>query len=301
MFNDNGIDAGDRLHVDVSRIGNSQVRNALRDTFHHLGYRYSEFDAFWPLFANGQAQRIPANALVCGDLSHIVRAYTSTQKHRWIAAIRETRPHILAFVRTKADRFYASWVDDLVRTSDLRVSVCRYSQGARGSLANCVNEAVTSLEPESILDVRYSRADQSLWIAFGDGLSGSVQPGEIGFADPGELCLETATVAPYHAGVQVLDRDGHVVDIDGGSLRAVLDGAFARKIVLQAESSNREIGERLKGRRLKAGVTQVQLAERSGLDQAIISKLERGRHQPRWDTIQRYANGLGLAPENLLA
>jgi DNA-binding XRE family transcriptional regulator len=70
------------------------------------------------------------------------------------------------------------------------------------------------------------------------------------------------------------------------SLHAVLDGAFTRRIVLQAESSSRQI-ERLKGQRLKAGVTQVQLAERSGLDQAIISKLERGRHQPRWNTIQR--------------
>ena len=230
-----------------------------------------------------------------------MRAYTSTQKYRWIAAIRETRPHILAFVRTKADHFYAPWVDDLVRTSDLRVSVCRYSRGSRASLANCVNEAVSSLDPESILDVRYSRSDHSLWIAFGDGLSGSVRPGEIGFDDPLELSLETATVAPYHSGVQVLDRAGEVVDIDGGSLRAVLDGAFARKIVLQAESSDRQIGERLKGRRQKAGVTQVQLAERSGLDQAIISKLERGKHQPRWDTIQRYANGLGVAPESLLA
>jgi DNA-binding XRE family transcriptional regulator len=301
MFNGNDSAAGDRLHVDVSRIGNAQVRNALRDTFDHLGYRYSEFDGFWPLFSTGEAQRIPANSLVCGDLSHIVRAYASTQKYRWIAAIRETRPHILAFVRTKADHFYAPWVDDLVRTSDLRVSVCRYSQGSRTSLANCVNEAVSSLEPESILDVRYSRADHSLWIAFGDGLSGSIQPGEIGFDDPRELSLETATVGPYHGGVQVLNRVGEVVDIDGGSLRAVLDGAFARKIVMEARSSNREIGERLKGQRLKSGITQVQLAERSGLDQAIISKLERGKHQPRWDTIQRYAKGLGVAPENLLA
>jgi DNA-binding XRE family transcriptional regulator len=219
MFNDNETAAADRLHVDVSRIGNSQVRNALRDTFNHLGYRYSEFDAFWPLFSNGQARRIPTN----------------------------------------------------------------------------------SLDPEAILDVRYSRSDHSLWIAFGDGLSGSIQPREIGFDDPRELSLETETVAPYHGGVQVLNRAGDVVDIDGGSLRAVLDGVFARNIVLQAESSSRRVGERLKGQRLKAGVTQVQLAERSGLDQAIISKLERGKHQPRWDTIQRYADGLGVAPENLLA
>jgi DNA-binding XRE family transcriptional regulator len=301
MINDNDVGARDRLHVDVSRIGNSQVRNALRDTFDGLGYRYSEFDVFWALFSNGQAQRIPANPLVCGDLSHIVRAFASTQKHRWIAAIRETRPHILAFVRTRSDHFYAPWVDDLVRTSDLRVSVCRYAQGSRASLAECVNEAVSSLDPESILDVRYSRSDQSLWIAFGDGLSGSIRPKEIGFENPGELSLETATVAPYHAGVQVLDRAGDIVDIDGGSLRAVLDGAFARKIALQADASSRQIGERLKGQRLGAGVTQVQLAERSGLDQAIISKLEGGKHQPRWDTLQRYAKGLGVTPENLLA
>ncbi|HEX2211627.1 MAG TPA: helix-turn-helix transcriptional regulator [Longimicrobium sp.] len=108
-------------------------------------------------------------------------------------------------------------------------------------------------------------------------------------------------MGPYHGGVQVLNRKGELVDIDGGSLRALLDDRFARRIAAEVDAASRQVGERLKRHRVRLRVTQVQLAERSGLDQAIISRLERGRHQPRWDALERYARGLGITTENLLS
>ena len=44
-----------------------------------------------------------------------------------------------------------------------------------------------------------------------------------------------------------------------------------------------------------AGLTQKQLADRTGIHQADISKIERGIANPSISTLQRLAEGLGLA------
>ena len=45
--------------------------------------------------------------------------------------------------------------------------------------------------------------------------------------------------------------------------------------------------------REKAGLTQAQLAERCGVDQADISRIERGSTSPTTKTLQRIADALG--------
>lgn len=57
----------------------------------------------------------------------------------------------------------------------------------------------------------------------------------------------------------------------------------------------------LKKYRRIAGLTQEELARRSGVDIAIISRLERGlRRQPSYETVVRLARALNLEPEELI-
>lgn len=52
--------------------------------------------------------------------------------------------------------------------------------------------------------------------------------------------------------------------------------------------------------RLRARLTQDQLAEKSGLDQTTISDFETGRSaNPRLDTVRRLAKALGIRPVQL--
>jgi len=53
-------------------------------------------------------------------------------------------------------------------------------------------------------------------------------------------------------------------------------------------------------RRLK-GLTQEQLADRSGFSQQYLSGLERGRRNPTVVTLYEIATALGVAPVDLLA
>jgi transcriptional regulator with XRE-family HTH domain len=59
-------------------------------------------------------------------------------------------------------------------------------------------------------------------------------------------------------------------------------------------------GERLRARRLAAGLSQEALAFSSGLHRTEISLLERGGRDPRLSTVVRLAAALGADPAELL-
>jgi len=52
--------------------------------------------------------------------------------------------------------------------------------------------------------------------------------------------------------------------------------------------------------RKRAGLTQDQLAERSGVDQTTISKIETGERTPRYETIVALEDALKLTAGTLL-
>lgn len=56
----------------------------------------------------------------------------------------------------------------------------------------------------------------------------------------------------------------------------------------------------LKTARLRAELTQEQLAERTGIDQSTISAIERGAiKSPAYDTVVRLARALDISPDEL--
>lgn len=59
------------------------------------------------------------------------------------------------------------------------------------------------------------------------------------------------------------------------------------------------ISDRIREVRMAANLTQAELAERSGLTQSHISRLENGEHSPSQATIKRIADALGIATSHL--
>ena len=60
------------------------------------------------------------------------------------------------------------------------------------------------------------------------------------------------------------------------------------------------IGEAIKDARIKAGMTQAELAERLGISPQAVSQYERGKKNPRLSTIQKFADALGIDVSDLL-
>lgn len=60
-------------------------------------------------------------------------------------------------------------------------------------------------------------------------------------------------------------------------------------------------GKRVKELRRKHGWTQVEFAEKLGLDRSYIADIERGNRNVSLLNIEVIANGFGLSPSQLLA
>lgn len=61
-----------------------------------------------------------------------------------------------------------------------------------------------------------------------------------------------------------------------------------------------QFGVNLRRLRLEAGLTQMELANRSGMDMAEISRLELGKRDPRLSTVARVAGALELTVVDLV-
>ena len=60
------------------------------------------------------------------------------------------------------------------------------------------------------------------------------------------------------------------------------------------------LGKSIRDTRRKQQLTQEQLGSIIGLDRSIISRVERGKCNPTFDTIMLISEGLGVTPSELL-
>lgn len=288
------------LSVDLTEIGRKDTREWLRGSVEASGYEWRDFPDFWEHFLADGPGTLPSHTLVVGDLSRIAKHYRAKGAHSWIASVRRMRPIFLALVRTRRDEGLAPLIDDLLKASDLRMIVCRDTQTGT-ELKHCLTEALRALEPDSLLEVRYSPIHDSLWVQFGDGFSGTVDWSTLGIEDlRDELVAESANVGENGRTLEMVRTDGDLFEVDSASIRAVLDRDFRRSLNEQAGKSNETVGTWLRKAREGAGLSQVALSERTGMDQAVISRLETGKQRPRVDTLRRISGALDLTLSQLL-
>lgn len=84
-------------------------------------------------------------------------------------------------------------------------------------------------------------------------------------------------------------RSGKVCEIDFDTLY----GWFVR-ISLRNENQRERIGRRIAFLRGRRGITQQELAERTGMQQGNIARIEAGKYSARFDTLQTIAEAMGL-------
>lgn len=95
-------------------------------------------------------------------------------------------------------------------------------------------------------------------------------------ADGGQLVLAAAEVGSSHGNGAAHGANGMAVD---GS----------------------RLGARLRALRLEAGLTQAELARRTGIHRPNIARVEAGRHTPSLETLSRLASAIGVSTTRVLA
>ena len=82
--------------------------------------------------------------------------------------------------------------------------------------------------------------------------------------------------------------------LPAAKLPSICPGDYERKRVSHA------FGETLRITRLRQGLSQDNLSDRSGLDRTYPSMLERGLRHPTLYMLLRLADGLGVMPQQLV-
>lgn len=77
----------------------------------------------------------------------------------------------------------------------------------------------------------------------------------------------------------------------GKKEREARDAAFRE--ALEGQKPEVALGREMKGARVRAGLTQAQLAERMGTTQSVIARLESGKTSPNVTTLRRLAEETG--------
>ena len=105
------------------------------------------------------------------------------------------------------------------------------------------------------------------------------------------------------------DAMSAVLSLESGTQVEVTTSAVARKSVLgghhRGGAANGQVdgvrlGQRIRELRLAAGLTQAELARRTGIHRPNIARVEAGRHTPSLETLARLANAIGVPTTRVL-
>lgn len=281
------------LLVDLTEVRSAEFKTSLKRSLSELGCKAKYFGRFWRLMTSGHTEEVPHNLIVMIDLAALAEKFDKVEPDAWLACVRRRNLMLVAFTRRTLDQMYAHQVDDWCRATDGRLWVYEGKSSKHSDMLHHLRNLLEHRDPEAVTEIRYSESDQSLWIEFADGLRHGLPWSLLRLQDvEPALRPETVRVGEHPDTIEITKTDGEVFELDSAAVRSILDQKHRRVTYAIAEAATWTLGERLKAYRESKGVSQTDLAARSGLTQEMISNLERGKHQPRFDTLEKYAKGL---------
>ncbi len=288
------------LLVDLTEIRGAGLKTSLKRGLKELGRKPKYFGRFWRLMASGRTEEVPRNLIVMVDLATLADKFNKVEPYAWLACVRRRNLMLVAFTHRALDQKYAHRVDDWSRATDGRLWVYEWKSSRHSDLLHLWN-FLEHRDPEAVTEIRYSDSDKSLWIEFADGFRHGLAWSALRLDDvQPPLRPETVRVGEHPDTIEIMRTDGEVFELDSAAVRSILDQKHRRATYAIAEAATLSLGERLRACRESKEMSQSELATRSGLTQEMISNLERGKHQPQFNTLEKYAKGLGVSITDLL-
>jgi DNA-binding XRE family transcriptional regulator len=83
-------------------------------------------------------------------------------------------------------------------------------------------------------------------------------------------------------------------------LRAKIDAEYRNRQKQQQNNELKALGQRLKNFRKAEGLNQEELATRAGIGRVTLSRLERGKQEPRFQTLMDLASAMDISFQKLI-
>jgi transcriptional regulator with XRE-family HTH domain/Zn-dependent peptidase ImmA (M78 family) len=143
-----------------------------------------------------------------------------------------------------------------------------------------------------------SLRDGELVVHFANGDVIEVDTGALEGAAPGRLDWTGLEVDEFELRVPAEEEPLEISWLD---LRALTDRVFAAHLAEEADVEARRVGERIRALRERRGLSSRELAERAGISAQSLSRIERGRHDVVFTTLQRLLAAMGFSLADLAA
>ena len=139
---------------------------------------------------------------------------------------------------------------------------------------------------------------QGLEIAFADSRNALIPFEDLDIRDASKEISAIDLPNPYEVVLRL--KNGKSDEIPGDFARDYCDREFSRKTATAAAPARELLGERIRNARVKARLTQEELASRSGLGRVTLARIELGHQSPRFETLTCIAESLKLPLQHLL-
>ena len=154
--------------------------------------------------------------------------------------------------------------------------------------------------PDSVVVARFAALDSILWLEFADGLERAVPWADLPLGRRLGPAPVAVAVGLGGDSIVLFDGTGAEISVDAGSLRASLDEEYRVKMEAEDDAERRAVGATIRVARESAGLSQLELARRSGMAQESLSRIETGRRDHRLGTLRKLAKGMGLSLDEFL-
>lgn len=286
------------MDYDGSAIGSRSVRTRVEKALDSLGLRRSDRVSPIGLPASPSSSRC---LLIVGDLHQLARSWSLDRM-----AVAPPWMSYVLLVRTASDRKLLGEPYVSMQLSD-RLLLLHFEGAARSmvppsaALEDYLRAVVERLRPDRVRDARFSLADGVLWLEFGDGLARALPWTSLSFAARAGFGPVAAASREHGQSVILVDESGRELAVDSAVLRGEVDAGFAREVASRDGEQRAASGARIRRIREARGLSQEQIAARTGIPQESLSRIENGHRDPRLETLRKLAVAFDLDLSELLA
>ena len=143
-----------------------------------------------------------------------------------------------------------------------------------------------------------SLLDDGIELSFADGLKGVIPYGDVPDVMGREGISSLELPNPYEMVLKT--AAGERTEIPWDFARHYCDVSYRPTVEAMAVLGRQTIGERVRGFRESAGLTQGALARAADIGRVTLVRLENGEQTPRFKTMQALARALGIDARELL-
>ena len=143
-----------------------------------------------------------------------------------------------------------------------------------------------------------SALDEGVELTFVDGCSGLIPFSDLPEVAEGGGLKDLELPTPYEMILITVRGDRSEVPWDFA--RHYCDPTYRPQIEAQAKQARESLGGRIRECREAAGLTQAQLSSRAGVGRVTLTRIEKGEHSPRTETLTAIARALGVEVQDLI-